>query len=229
MGFLSALSGSNIGKATTKAIGQNNALLTGFQNAGNNIIDTGEQKSAGALDQAVSNYDPYLTAGKSATSMYSDALGLNGTSGNATATSAFQTSPGYQFSLDQGTQAALRGASAAGMLSSGNTLTALSQYGTGVANQEYGSWLDRLNGLSGQGLSAANGASGALGNVASLYQNTANDRLGLNSSVTQGQMGLNNDLASVKEQQAQNSNSFLGNLLGTGVSLGTKALTAGLF
>lgn len=229
MGFLSSLTGSNIGKATTKAIGQNNALLTNLQNAGNSIIDTGETKSANALNQAVSNYDPYLAAGKSATNMYSDALGLNGTSGNATATSAFQASPGYQFSLDQGTQAALRGASAAGMLTSGNTLTALTQYGTGLANQEYGSWLDRLNGLSGQGLSAANGASGALGNVASLYQNTADDRLGLESSITQGQMGLNNDLAQVKEQQAQNSGGFLGKLLGTGLSLGTKAVTGGLF
>ncbi len=229
MGFLSSLTGSNIGKATTKAIGQNNSILQNFQTAGNSIIDTGEQKSANALNQAVSNYDPYLTAGSSATNMYSNALGLNGSSGNDAATSAFQTSPGYQFTLDQGTQAALRGASAAGMLNSGNTLTALSQYGTGLANQEYGSWLDRLNGLSGQGLSAANGASGALGNVANLYQNTANDRLGLESSVAQGQMGLNNDLASVKEQQAQNSNSFLGSLLGGGISLGTKALTGGLF
>jgi len=229
MGFLDSLTGGNIGKASLKAIGQNGAILNNFQNAGNSVIDTGEQKSAGALDQAVSNYDPYLSAGKSATGMYSDALGLNGADGNAAATSAFQTSPGYQFTLDQGTQAALRGASAAGMLNSGNTLTALDQYGTGVANQEYGSWLDRLNGLSGQGLSAANGASGALGNVANLYQNTANDRLGLDSSVAQGQMGLNNDTAQVKEQQAQQQGSFLSGLLGTGLSLGTKALTGGLF
>ncbi|NKJ03475.1 hypothetical protein [Rhizobium sp. SG741] len=229
MGFLDALTGSNIGKATKAAIGQNGVLLNNFQNAGNSIIDTGEQKSAAALDQASSNYDPYLAAGKSATNMYSDALGLNGADGNAAATGAFQAGPGYQFSLDQGTQAALRGASAAGMLNSGNTLTALSQFGTGLANQEYGSWLDRLNGLSGQGLTAANGASGVLGNKAALYQGTADDRLGLTSSVTQGQMGLNNDLAAVKEQQAQNSNSFLGKLVGGGISLGTKALTGGLF
>ncbi|NTF43068.1 hypothetical protein [Rhizobium rhizogenes] len=229
MGFLSSLTGTNIGKATTKAIGQNGSILQNLQTAGNGIIDTGEQKSAGALDQAVSNYDPYLSAGKSATGMYSDALGLNGADGNAAATAAFQAGPGYQFAVDQGTQAALRGASAAGMLNSGNTLTALTNFGQGAANQEYGSWLDRLNGLSGQGLSAANGASGALGNVANLYQSTANDRLGLESSVAQGQMGLNNDLASVKEQQAQNSNSFLGKLVGGGISLGTKALTGGLF
>jgi hypothetical protein len=229
MGFLDSLTGSNIGKATTKAIGQNGAILSNLQNAGNSIIDTGEQKSAGALTQAVDNYNPYLTAGKSATDMYSNAVGLNGADGNAAATSAFQAGPGYQFQLDQGTQAALRGASAAGMLNSGNTLTALSQYGSGLANQEYGSWLDRLNGLSGQGLSAASGAAGALGNEASLYQGTADDRLGLESSVAQGQMGLNNDLAQVKEKQAQSSGGLLGGLLGTGLSLGTKALTAGLF
>ena len=123
----------------------------------------------------------------------------------------------------------MRGASAAGMLNSGNTLTALSKFGTGLADQEYGSWLDRLNGLSGQGLTAANGAAGSLGNLASLYQGTADDRLGLESSVTQGQMGLNNDLAKVKEQQAQNSGSFLSKLVGGGLSLGAKALTGGLF
>ncbi|EEF24220.1 conserved hypothetical protein, partial [Ricinus communis] len=95
MGFLDSLTGSNIGKATTKAIGQNGVLLNNMQNAGNSIINTGEAQSAGALNQAVSNYDPYLAAGKSATDMYSNAVGLNGADGNAAATSAFQASPGY--------------------------------------------------------------------------------------------------------------------------------------
>jgi hypothetical protein len=115
------------------------------------------------------------------------------------------------------------------MLNSGNTLTALQKYGTGLANQEYNNWLSNLSGASGQGLSAASGQGGALSGLANLYQGTANDRLGLESAIAQGRQGINTDAAKVKEQQAQNSNSFFSNLLGGGLSLGTKALTGGLF
>jgi len=219
MGFLSSLFGLDKGKATMGAANQNKTLITNLQNTGNSIIDTGEQKSESALNQAVSNYQPYIDTGNAATSMYGNALGLNGSDGNAAATSAFQTGPGYQFALDQGTQAALRGASSAGMLNSGNTLTALTDYGQGMANQEYGSWLDRLSGASSQGLSAAGGQGSALGGLSSLYQNTAGDRLGLESSVTQGLLGVNNQWAQGKEANAAAKGGFLTNLvsLGTGI------------
>jgi hypothetical protein len=229
MGFLSSLTGGDIGKATTKALKQNKGLITGFQNTGNSIINTGEEKSQGALDSAIGAYQPWVDTGKTANTMYSNSLGLNGASGNEAATGAYQTSPGYDFQLQQGEQAAQRGASAAGMLNSGNTLTALTEYGQGLANKDYGSWLDRLNGVSGQGLQAAGGQAAGYGAEANLYQGTAGDRLGLESGVTQGLIGNNNDLAKVKEQQAQQKGSFFGSLLSGGLSLGTKALTGGLF
>ena len=229
MGFFDFLTGSNIGKASMNALNNNSQILTNLQNTGNNIINTGEQQSAGALNQAVGNYNPYLATGGAANTMYGNALGLNGASGNAAATAAFQTDPGYQFALGQGEQAALRGASAAGMMNSGNTLTALSQYGQGLANQQYQNWLSNLNNASGQGINAANGASNSLGNLSNLYQNVANNQLGLESAIAQGRQGINTDAAKVKEQQAQNSNNFFSSLLGGGLSLGTKALTGGLF
>jgi hypothetical protein len=229
MGFLSSLTGSKIGNATKTAVGQNESILTNLQNAGNQIINTGEDKSSGALNQAVDNYNPYLATGSAATTMSGNALGLNGEAGNAAATDAFHAGPGYQFSMDQGTQAALRGASASGSLASGNTLTALQKFGTGLADQEYGSWLDRLSGASGQGLQAASGQGAALGGLADLYQGTADDRLGLESSVAQGRQGLNNDLASVKEQQEAQKGNFLKSLIGGVTSIGTKLATGGLF
>lgn len=225
MGFFSKVLGLDAGKAAMNAANQNKGIIGGLQNKGNQIINTGEQKSAGALNQAVAGYDPYVKAGAAATAMNANALGLNGASGNEAATGAFQAGPGYQFAMDQGTNAALRGASAAGMLNSGNTLTALTGYGQGLANQEYGGWLDRLSGASAQGLSAAGGQAGALGGLASLYQGTAGDRLGLESAVAQGKMGNNNAWATGKEANNGAASGLFGNL----VSGGLKLATGGLF
>jgi len=229
MGFLSSLTGGDVGKATQKAQVENGNILSNFQNAGNQIINTGEQKSANALNQAVDNYSPYLATGSGATTTLGNALGLNGAEGNAAATDAFQAGPGFQFALDQGNQAAMRQASAGGAINSGNTLAALTQFGTGLANQEYGSWLDRLSGASGQGLQAASGQGGALGGVANLYQSTAGDRLGLESSVAQGRMGINNDSAQAAEARASTKGGFLRGLVGGGLKLATGGLTGGLF
>lgn len=222
MGFLSSLFG---GGAAQDAVKDNRALIARLDNRGRHIIDRGEQKSSGALKNAIAGYNPYTKAGAGAVGMYSNALGLNGAKGNAAATGAFQAGPGYQFAMDQGTQAALRGASAAGMLNSGNTLTALTGYGQGLANQEYGNWLDRLNGLSNTGLSAANGQANAYGGLSNLYQGTADDRLSLLSNVTQGLMGNNQQMAQIKEQQQGG----LRGLISGGLGLGLKAFTGGLF
>lgn len=229
MGFLSSLTGKNTGKATMTAAGENKAELQALRATGSALINQGEADSLGAYNQAIGAYQPWVDSGNNARGMYDNALGLNGADGNAAATGAFQAGPGFQFALDQGTQAALRGASAAGMLNSGNTLTALQDRGNGLANQEYGSWLDRLAGNSAQGLQAAGGQAQGYGNIGALYQNTTGDRLSLNSGVTQGLMGANNQWASGMEANNQARGSFLGGLLKGGVGLATKALSGGLF
>ncbi|MDX1240362.1 hypothetical protein GOL95_09905 [Sinorhizobium medicae] len=224
MGFLSGLFGLDAGKATMNAAKQNNKIISGLQTTGNKIINTGEAKSSGAINQAVDNYEPYLATGANASTLYGDALGANGARGSRNARRAFQAGPGYNFALEQGTNAALRGASAAGMLNSGNTLTALSEYGQGLANQEYGSWIDRLSGAASQGLSAASGQGSALGGLASLYQNTAGDRLGLESSVAQGRMGTNNQMAQGREANKAAGAGFFGNLITGGMKLASGGL-----
>lgn len=111
-------------------------------------LDTIQSQNTGLIDQFDQQYrgtfDPSLARDTAGATMYANGLGLNGAAGNAAATGAFQAGPGYQFALDQGMQALTRGASAGGMLASGNTLTAANQFGQGLANQEYGNWLGRL-------------------------------------------------------------------------------------
>ncbi len=92
--------------------------------------------------------------------MYADSLGLNGSGGNAAATAAFQASPNYQYQVDQATDAAARKAASLGMAASGNTLSAITTLGSNLANQEYDTWQNNLNGLGSQRLSAANAVSG---------------------------------------------------------------------
>lgn len=55
----------------------------------------------------------------------------------------YQQSPGYQFQLEQGQQAALGSAAGRGAGLSGSTLKALAKYGTGLAAQDYGNEFDR--------------------------------------------------------------------------------------
>ncbi len=80
-------------------------------------------------------------------------IGVGG--GGAPDYSAFYNSPDYQFALQQGEQSAMRGASAMGNLRSGNTLAALTQYGSGLATQNFGNYINRLEGLAGMGADQA--------------------------------------------------------------------------
>jgi hypothetical protein len=70
--------------------------------------------------------------------------------------------PGYQFRLDAGTKAIGNNAAAAGMLQSGDTLRALTEYGQSMGSQEYNNAFNRFlgegqfrQGLAGMGQNAA--------------------------------------------------------------------------
>ena len=168
-----ALRGLNLdaqGALNTGATGARSAIDAGTAGAAGAVTNYGNQ-ALGALTNGVNTavgtvqgsnaqYAPYVQSGQDANSLYADALGLNGAQGNAAATGAFQTSPGYQFQVDQASDNAARHAASLGMAGSGNTLDAITRLGSNLANQEYGGFLDRLSGLSGQGLSAANAVSG---------------------------------------------------------------------
>lgn len=66
----------------------------------------------------------------------------------------YEATPGYQYALDQSSQAIERAAAARGRTYSGATQEALQANATGLAQQDYTNFLNRLSGLAGTGQSA---------------------------------------------------------------------------
>lgn len=229
MGFLSGILGLDAGKPTMRAAVNNKDQYERLRDVGHTTINDGQTEAIGALDKAVEAYSPYATTGAAADGLYADALGINGTDGNERATSAFQAGPGYDFAVDSALKAALRGASAGGTLSSGNTLTALSKLGGDFANQEYGSWLDRLAGKSNQGLQAASGQASGWNNISGAYQNSIDRRLNLEDAYTSGVTGATNQAAQGGEANKAAGAALAGGILKNGIGLVTRAKTGGLF
>lgn len=140
-----------------------NARINGLQQG----FDALSGNYGQARNAITTNYDaaaaPLQTVFDSSTggaNAYGDATGANGSAGYDRARSNFQTNPGYQFQFDQGLQAIDRGAASKGMVTSGNTLNAEQQYGTGLANQSYGGYVAGLQPYLGQQSGAASGIAG---------------------------------------------------------------------
>lgn len=95
-------------------------------------------------------------------------------------TDKLRATPGYQFAFNEGQRALESSAAARGGLFSGAAGKALAKYGQGVADQQYGTHLNRLAGLAGIGQTATsqNNQIGmqTAGNVGQAYQNAGNAR-----------------------------------------------------
>ena len=100
------------------------------------------------LAQSRADLAPWTTAGSGALAQAQNAAGLNGQPGYDAAMQQFHTSPGYQFSLDQGLRAVDAGAAAQGLGRSGAVLKAEQTFGTGLADQEFTNYYNRLFDLS---------------------------------------------------------------------------------
>jgi hypothetical protein len=202
-----------------------NALGQGYDTA-RGALGTGYQTARDDYGRASEMYSPYAQTGLAGFNMYADANGLNGAGGNANATAAFHASPGYQWNVDQATDALARKASSLGTLGGGNTMAAISDRAGNMANQEYTSWLGRLQGIgqtgynamgaqagiargqgdlaSGYGQDLARYGSGYGSDVASIYGNNAARRAGAYGTTTA--LGVNT-LTDLGKLNAQNTNS----------------------
>jgi hypothetical protein len=111
---------------------------------------------------------------------------LNGTAAANNAMSTFQTDPGYGFDLSQGLRAIDAGAASKGILSSGATIKAEQQFGTGLADQSFSNYYNRLAGLSTLGESAANSDATAATGQANVATGAAGAQSGIAANTTNG-------------------------------------------
>jgi hypothetical protein len=107
-----------------------------------------------------------------------------------TASMGFQQTPGYQFQVQQATDNTKNQMAALGMAGSGDALRALGERTQGIANQEYGNYLNRLASLAGMGQTATNsvqGATTAMGNnMSSIAMTAGNNRASSQLGEAQG-------------------------------------------
>jgi hypothetical protein len=215
--------GELLGQAKGDALG---AIGTNFDRARGDL----STQYTGAIDRL----NPWATAGTNALATYEGSLGQGGQAARDAAVAQFQATPGYQWQQDQAADQIARKQSSLGALGSGNTMVALQDRAQNIANQEYGGWQDRLQGLSDRGQQAATtqaGLQGQLGaGLAGLGQSqgqlsagvhTGLAGLGLNN-IWQSQ-GLQSSALSGAQKQAQDNvnsgYSFGANLAGAGINL----------
>lgn len=166
-------------------------FLDGFLNPTGNQTSAYKKARKGFTadtQNANSFYGDQLAMSGAASAKYGDALGLNGVGSQQSFQDAFMTSPAYEANLAAGTGAIDQSAVAGGMGQSGATLKALQQYGQNQYANEYGSYLDRLAGVQGQGYGAAAGQTG----ISSQIQDY---RLGQGQSEDQGNALVASNLA----------------------------------
>ena len=131
-----------------------NSAATGNINAGTTALTTDYTK---ALQPYLTNY----STANSGTTALGNVLGLNGPAGNQSASQALQSTPGYQFQLQQGDAAINAQAAATGQNASGNQALALSNYNQGLAGTTYNNYVSQLQPF----LGASNAAAGGIANV----------------------------------------------------------------
>ena len=117
-----------------------------------------------ALDEQTKLSEPYRQLGEEAIPQLRSLLGI-GDGGNTPEQrqAILASTPGYQFARDEGLKGTKASAGSMGMALSGNTLKALDQYGTGLADQTYQSAVGNLMGVTGLGQAAAAGQAANVG------------------------------------------------------------------
>jgi hypothetical protein len=138
----------------------------------------GTQQQNSSSNQAYpmlsSALSPQVSNASSGSNQLSNMLGLNGNQGQNQAFQNWQNSTGYQFGLNQGSQAITGNAAATGLLNSGATAKALNTYGQNYANTQYGNYTNQLQGL----ISGGNQAAGTIAQAGQQSQGSSQSNNG---------------------------------------------------
>ena len=159
------------------AVGATATAYAGSQAAGatENAANTAAGVQKDALTQQEKLAAPYTALGTTALPQYEALLGIGPNANSATTLAALQATPGYQFTQQQGEKGILNAGSAAGGLN-GNTLAALDQYNTGLADSTYQNAVGNAQGAVGLGQAAAAGVASNIGTAAGNLSNIATNQ-----------------------------------------------------
>lgn len=129
------------------AVGSMSAARAGA-NATTDAANSSNATQLQMYNQQRADNAPYREGGYGAYSTLQGLLGLGGdpAAGQA-AFDQYKDSTGYQFRLGEGTRSVENSAAARGGLNSGATLKALTQYGQNFASNEFGNYLNQLQGV----------------------------------------------------------------------------------
>lgn len=221
MGIFSDLFEGGAAKAAAEN-NRNNLAIN--ERRGYDIIGGNTANSLGALDSAIGYYDPVRALGtkySAAGDMALNALGLNGATGNAAATGAFQTGPGYEFKVNSALDALDRRAASRGMLASGNTTNDTLATVTGLADQAWNDWQNRLYQYAGLGANETNigaqGSATAAAGKVPVYANDTSNKLALSNMTVNGINSENTQAANAQMAGAGNALNLGLNLAKLGV------------
>jgi len=175
---------------------------------------TAEQQREFDANQA--NLKPYRDAGLSVLPQLTSGLAPGGQFNRNFTMADFNKDPGYQFRMDQGSQALQRSAAARGGLLNGGTLKALDRYGQDYASNEYGNAYNRFNNdqttrfnrlsaVAGTGQTATN----TIANIGTqTAQNIGSNYIGAGNAQAAGYVGqanaVNNGISSLGNFYMQN-------------------------
>lgn len=122
--------------------------------AGQQSADARFAEQNARIDVARGQLQPWVDTGLTGYNALADVTGLRGPDAAKTAMDGFTASPGYGFRFKEGLRAVDAGAASKGILRSGATLKAETDFGQGLASQEFGNYIGTLNKLAGFGQNA---------------------------------------------------------------------------
>lgn len=232
MGFFQDLFGDTAAKAATDAAQQKVAGLQAAQNYAEPLYNTAQGNITQGYGQAQNAWQPIYNVGQAGANYYADITGANGPEGQARAQATFQTDPGYQFAVSQALQATQRQQGAGGFQNSGNVNAALEDRASGLAQQQYGQYVQRLAPFLNYSLAGGAGLSNAYTGqgtaLAGLNTQLANlgygTQAGIGSAEAAGTLGA----AQARTQAAGNIANLGTKLLGYALAPAPGGLSAGI-
>jgi hypothetical protein len=183
--------GSLFGNDQRKDIEAANAKATG-------ALAQGKTEAIGSYGQAKGYFDPYAQQGGRANALYGDATGANGVDAYRGAMSRYAgADPFRDQNADYANNALMRQYNARGMGNSGNASLAVARAQTERGAQDWGNYLQRLQGQGQQGLQAT-------GAQAGLQQGIGDIQSGFGQQSASNAINYGNAMASSRNIGPQN-------------------------